>query len=194
MHKLIFVLGGARSGKSSYAEALAATLAAHAPVLYVATAEAWDDEMHARITRHREQRPAVWRTLEAPRETGSTIHAQLHEQPAAVVLIDCLTLLTSNVVITLPEDTTENAALAAMQVELDALLHAYAQSDATWIIVSNEVGLGIVPPYPLGRLYRDVLGRANQQVAAAADEVVLLVAGLPLPIKPGHSPWPGANR
>ncbi len=177
---LTLVLGGARSGKSSYAEQQAAELGNN--ILYVATAEAWDEEMRVRIAAHREQRPAHWRTLEAPLHTGAAVAAAL--TPAIdLVLVDCLTLLANNVIIALPEGATEQAASQALLDEVEALLTAYAASHARWIIVSNEVGLGIVPPYPLGRLYRDALGRANQRLAAVADRVLLMVAGLPMTVK-----------
>lgn len=174
------ILGGARSGKSAYAEQQAA--AASGEVLYVATAEAWDDEMRQRIAAHRAQRPATWRTVEAPQQTGAAIRASL--TPAtACVLVDCITLLASNVLLTLPETSDEATATAALNAEIDLLLAAYAASAANWYVVSNEVGLGIVPAYPLGRLYRDALGRANQRLAVAADRVLFMVAGLPLTLK-----------
>lgn len=178
--QLTLILGGARSGKSTYAEQQAAATAGE--VLYIATAEAWDDEMRQRIAAHRAQRPATWRTVEAPRQTGAAIRAAL--TPATTcVLVDCLTLLASNVLLALPEASDDHAATAALNAEIDLLLAAYAESEADWCIVSNEVGLGIVPAYPLGRLYRDALGRANQRLAAAADRVLFMVAGLPLTVK-----------
>ena len=180
--RLTLILGGARSGKSSYAEALAAEHGG--PVLYVATAEAWDGEMAARIANHKAQRPAHWRTLEAPRHPGLAVAEILQAADApAVVLVDCLTLLANNVLLALPEGASEAQAAAALLAEVDELLTARQSSAAQWIIVSNEVGLGIVPAYPLGRLYRDALGRANQRVAAAADRVVLMVAGIPMNVK-----------
>lgn len=176
---LTLVLGGARSGKSRHAEHLAAAHGGR--VLYVATAEPFDADMAARIARHRAERPAHWTSLEAPRQAGAEIQAQAAAHD--VVLVDCLTVLASNVVIALPEPITAEAAEAALTPEIDALLAAYAASTADWIIVSNEVGLGIVPATALGRLYRDALGRANQRLAAAADRVLLMVAGLPLSVK-----------
>ncbi len=98
-------------------------------------------------------------------------------------LFDCLTLLANNVIVPLPEPVTEQIATEALQAEVEGLLAAYAKSQAEWIMISNEVGLGIVPAYPLGRIYRDALGRANQTLAAAADEVLFMVAGLPLKVK-----------
>jgi adenosylcobinamide kinase / adenosylcobinamide-phosphate guanylyltransferase len=180
---LTLVLGGARSGKSTYAEALAAR--SGRAVLYVATAEAWDEEMRLRIAAHKAQRPSHWQTVEAPRHPGQAVQAALDGRGLSpgVVLVDCLTLLANNVLITLPEDAGEAGATAALMQEVDELLAAWQTTEAEWIIVSNEVGLGIVPAYPLGRLYRDALGRANQHVAALADTVVLMVAGIPMRVK-----------
>jgi adenosylcobinamide kinase/adenosylcobinamide-phosphate guanylyltransferase len=178
--ELILILGGARSGKSTHAQNMALELAGP-DVLYIATAQAFDDEMRGRIAAHRAERPAGWRTLEAP----SLIAAPLTEAvgPARVVLLDCLTLLTSNALLALGDALPARAAEAAVDAEVSALLAAYQASHATWIIVSNEVGLGLVPPYPLGRAYRDALGRANQRLAAAAGRVLFMVAGLPLTVK-----------
>jgi adenosylcobinamide kinase/adenosylcobinamide-phosphate guanylyltransferase len=177
--RLTLILGGARSGKSTYAERLARE--SQIAVLYVATAEAGDEEMAARIAQHRTQRPANWITLEAPRAIGAAIRSCGVTAP--MVLIDCLTLLANNVIAPLPEPIEYEEAERVLNAELDDLLTAYRESDAAWIIVSNEVGLGLVPPYPLGRVYRDALGKANQRLAAVADEVVFMVAGLPLKVK-----------
>lgn len=182
---LTLILGGARSGKSTHAEQLAAAQGGR--VLYVATAQAWDDEMAARIAHHRAARPADWRTLEAPQAVGAAIRAATAEDVAAdgvdVVLLDCLTLLANNVIGALPDGAAVEAAESALRAEIDALLAAYSAGSASWIVVSNEVGLGIVPAYALGRVYRDALGRANQQLAAAADHVLLMVAGLSMQVK-----------
>ena len=177
--KMTLILGGARSGKSSFAQALAE--ARCCPTLYVATAEAGDDEMALRITRHRQARSPNWMTLETPRHVGKEIGKQAGE--AQVILIDCLTLLASNLISPLSEPIDEDAAQALLDAEVDDLLDAYARSGAEWFIISNEVGLGLVPPYPLGRIYRDALGRANQRIARAADVVILMVAGLALNMK-----------
>jgi adenosylcobinamide kinase/adenosylcobinamide-phosphate guanylyltransferase len=178
--KMTLILGGARSGKSALAQKMAAE--GGWPVLYVATATAGDEEMAARIAAHRAERPAHWRTLEASLQVGAAIAAAV---PAAeeLVVVDCLTLLANNVLAPLPETISSAEADAALAVEVDGLLAAYMAGSAEWIIVSNEVGLGLVPPYPLGRLYRDALGRANQRLAAAADQVLFMVAGLPLVLK-----------
>ncbi len=178
-----FILGGARSGKSSHAERLATEHGG--PVLYVATARAWDDDMAARIRRHQADRPAHWKTLEAPLNVGPAVTEWLTattEKPA-VVLLDCITLLANNVVAPLPEDLRPEVAEAALAPEIAALTEAIHASGLDWIVVSNEVGLGIVPPYALGRAYRDALGRANQRLAALADHVLFMVSGLPLTLK-----------
>jgi len=185
--KLTLILGGARSGKSALAQKLAAER--RRDVLYVATATAGDDEMAARIAAHRAERPAHWRTLEAPTQVGNAIRAAAGQ--AEVVLVDCLTLLANNVLAVLPETVPAEVAEAALGAEVDQLLAAYRAGAAEWLVVSNEVGLGLVPPYPLGRTYRDALGRANQRLASEADQVLFMVAGLPLTLKPGPSALPG---
>jgi adenosylcobinamide kinase/adenosylcobinamide-phosphate guanylyltransferase len=178
--ELILILGGARSGKSTYAENLARELGG-ADVLYVATAQALDEEMQERIRVHRLQRPPGWRTLEAPSLAAAWTPDAL--DGAQVVLVDCMTLLATNAVLSVGEEPSYEEAEAALTRETDALLAAYAQGSASWIVVSNEVGMGLVPPYPLGRVYRDALGRANQRLAREADRVLLMVAGLPLGLK-----------
>ncbi len=177
--RLILVLGGARSGKSSLAEDLAMRLGGR--VLYVATAEARDAEMASRIAHHQSRRPEGWSTLEAPREVGRTLAAAAAD--ADVVLLDCLTLLLSNLMLDLGDDPDEEVASARLDSEIDSLLAAYERSRWSLILVSNEVGWGLVPPYPLGRVYRDVLGRAHQRLAAQADHVYLVIAGIPLDLK-----------
>jgi adenosylcobinamide kinase/adenosylcobinamide-phosphate guanylyltransferase len=175
---LTLILGGARSGKSSYAEQLAAELGQR--ILYIATAEIGDAEMAERIAAHRAARPAAWQTLEAPRNVGAAL-AGIAATPEAL-LLDCLTLLVSNILLALegePLTTIE----AAVQTELEAILAAQAQLNVPLIVVSNEVGLGLVPPYALGRIYRDVLGRANQYLAGRANRVIFMVAGLPMIVK-----------
>ena len=163
MGRLTLVLGGARSGKSRYAEGRAA----QAAVLFVATAQPLDAEMAARIAAHRADRPATWRTLEAP---------------AKVVVVDCLTLLANNLFAMgeVEDRAAHRRAEAELLAEVEGLIQLHSGSHADWIVISNELGLGLVPPNPLGRAYRDALGRANQHLAQAADEVILMVAGLPL--------------
>ncbi len=180
MGQLILVLGGARSGKSAYAQRIAQELGGDA-VLFVATAEAGDEEMAQRIAAHQQSRPSGWRTLERPRRIGPAIRAALCD--ATVVLIDCLTLLVSNITLALAPTPTADETGAAMQEEVNTLLQVCQTSNATFIVVSNEVGLGLVSNTSLGRLYRDLLGQANQTLAAQADAVYFMVAGLAVDFK-----------
>jgi adenosylcobinamide kinase/adenosylcobinamide-phosphate guanylyltransferase len=181
---LTLILGGARSGKSAHAQKLAREFGGK-DVLFVATAQALDEEMKVRIEAHQRNRPAAWRTLEVPRRAGEAIE---RAGPSAVVLVDCLTLLVSNVVVALPESAGAAAAEAAALAEVEELIAAYRRGAASWIVISNEVGLGLVPPYAVGRTYRDALGRANQRLAAQAGEVLFMVAGIPMKVK--HKGFP----
>ncbi len=165
--KITLVLGGARSGKSRYAEGLIAALPP--PWAYVATAEAGDDEMAARIAAHRARRDAAWRTIEAPRDLAAAL-AACERMPT---LVDCLTLWLSNLML----------AEADIDAEVGRLEEALAAAAAPVVLVANEVGSGIVPEHPLGRRFRDVQGLVNQRLAARAERVVLMVAGLPLAVK-----------
>lgn len=180
MGGLTLILGGARSGKSSHAEKLAAQ--SGGSVLYVATAEALDPEMSDRIAAHRENRPQDWRTLEAPRNLAGRIKLEL--DGVQVILIDCLTLLANNLFVAGEGDEFYRKAEQVLLTEVGALIELADRSDREWIVVSNEVGLGLVPANPLGRAYRDALGRANQRMAAGADRVLLMVAGLAVEVKP----------
>ena len=164
---LTLVLGGARSGKSSHAEELVRR--APPPWTYIATAEALDDEMRRRIAMHRSGRGGDWHTLEAPLALTET----LASLDSGAVLVDCLTLWLSNVLL----------AEHDIEAECERLLVALAAAPGPLVVVSNEVGLGIVPDTPLGRTFRDAQGRLNQQVAQLADRVVLLTAGIPLKLK-----------
>jgi adenosylcobinamide kinase/adenosylcobinamide-phosphate guanylyltransferase len=170
---LLLVTGGARSGKSRYAFDRAATSAER--VLYIATGVSTDDEMAARIARHRAERPAAWTTLEVSHGIAPAIRGALADHRC--LLVEDLGSLVTNLIVELSANEAE------IQVELDGLLALRQEQAIELIIVSPEVGLGLVPPTPLGRLFRDALGRVNQIVAAAADEVVLVVAGLPLHLK-----------
>jgi adenosylcobinamide kinase/adenosylcobinamide-phosphate guanylyltransferase len=182
MGKLTFILGGARSGKSAYAQRLAERRGGH--VTFLATATASDDEMQARITRHRAERPAPWATREIPHGIAAALSLAPLQTETDVVLLDCITLLVSNLLFLNGfDDPDENAATLWVDTEVEALLTLIERDSAEWIIVSNEVGLGLVPEYPLGRIYRDLLGRANAQLAARADKVTWLVAGIPVPIE-----------
>ena len=181
MANFTFIIGGARSGKSSYAERLAAHESGR--VLYVATAQALDDEMRARIASHQSRRPAGWETRELPADIGRQLLDGSVQ--AGVVIIDCLTLLVSNLVLKASPDVDhpdESAATALVQSETGELLKAIQSIPVRWLVVSNEVGEGLVPAYPAGRLYRDLLGWVNQRFAQEADEVIWMMAGIPVPI------------
>jgi adenosylcobinamide kinase/adenosylcobinamide-phosphate guanylyltransferase len=178
--EIVLILGGARSGKSTYAEQLAMT--SGYKVLYVATATADDAEMATRIVAHRAARPASWRTLEASLHVAEHLRAGLVDEE--FILLDCITLLASNILLSLPIPVDEVAYQTALSQELSNIIELFQSGNArTLAFVSNEVGLGLVPEYELGRLYRDGLGRANQQLARHAHTVWLMVAGLPLKIK-----------
>ncbi|HSI39704.1 MAG TPA: bifunctional adenosylcobinamide kinase/adenosylcobinamide-phosphate guanylyltransferase [Xanthobacteraceae bacterium] len=166
---LAFVLGGTRSGKSRHAEA---RVQAHAPPwTYIATAEAGDHEMAARIALHRARRGNGWETLDAPHQLASALRNLPAGRP---VLVDCLTLWLSNRML----------AGTDLAMETAVLVTALIAHDGPLVVVSNEVGLGIVPDNALARRFRDAQGRLNQQVAELADEVVFMVAGLPMKVKP----------
>jgi adenosylcobinamide kinase/adenosylcobinamide-phosphate guanylyltransferase len=177
--KSILILGGARSGKSRLAVEMARQRGGD--VLFVATAEARDAEMQRRIEAHRQARPPHWQTLEATTHLGTQITR--NKGKARTVIIDCVTLLVNNVFEQYDKVADASRLEKAIEAEVQELLDAIASSEAFFIIVSNEVGLGIVPADSASRLYRDLLGRANQALAARADEVCLLVAGIPVAIK-----------
>lgn len=181
MGTLTLILGGARSGKSTYAEKLARERGDR--ILYIATAEALDREMRERIQKHRAERPGEWVTRELSHGVGTSLRAS---PPAEdTILLDCMTLLVSNIILAAGEDIgqpDEHTASLAVEEELNQLLDVIRDGDQQWIIVSNEVGLGLVPPYPVGRLYRDILGRVNRLLAEASEEVYFLTAGMVLPL------------
>jgi adenosylcobinamide kinase / adenosylcobinamide-phosphate guanylyltransferase len=149
--------------------------------LYVATATAGDDEMKVRIENHRAERPADWRTLEAPLHVGEAIERELAEHSADVVLLDCMTLLATNVILQLPENANEKEASEALSKEVDALLACMKKSNAQWIIVSNEVGLGLVPPIPWDVFIAMRLVVRINNLRKSANRVIWMVAGIPSP-------------
>ena len=175
-NKLVLLLGGARAGKSTYALRLAQEQ--DGPVCFIATGQAFDDDMSARIDRHRSERPAHWQTIEEPYQINDALH-QAGE--AAVVIVDCLTLFVSNWLLRENDEQRCEQILREMTAEF---LNTARSRRQTIICVSNEVGLGVVPETRLGRIFRDFLGRVNQDFAQAADEVYLLVAGLRTQLKP----------
>ena len=177
--KSILILGGARSGKSRLAVEIARKQGGD--VLFVATAEARDGEMARRITAHRRSRPAGWMTLEVTCGVGAQVLR--HMGKARTVIIDCITLLVNNVFEKCGARATTARLEKAVNEEIQALVDCIDSSEALFIIVSNEVGLGIIPADSVSRRYRDLLGRANQMLATHVEEVYLLVAGLPVAIK-----------
>lgn len=179
---ITLILGGARSGKSSYAQRLAEE--SGKSVTFIATAQALDEEMSARIKKHRMERPAGWQTLEIP--FGIASHAQ--EVKSDVVVLDCTTLLVTNLLMrSVKDDLVDEAPFTqAVQKEVDDLLTAVRAGKQEWLIISNEIGLGLVPPYQMGRVYRDLLGWSNQRLAGEADRVIFMVAGIPMVVKSGR--------
>ncbi len=172
--RLTLVLGGVRAGKSRYAQRLAQV---GQRVLVLTTAEAGDKEMAARIEAHRAERPANWDTLEEPLALEMAVAPLLPGYDT--VLLDCLTLWVSNLLL----QGGESQARPDIQAEAQRLLRLYERGEASWIVVSNEVGLGVIPANELARAYADELGRVNQIFAEAADDVILMVAGLPVNLK-----------
>lgn len=167
------VLGGVRSGKSRYAQQLAGSAE---NVMFVATAEVRDDsEMRAKVERHRSERPSSWVTVEEPIELARPLSAPC--QSSQVFLIDCLTFFASNMLERFGEDTQVS------HPQIEQFCSALARIQCSVILVSNEVGSGVVPAYALGRRFRDLAGEVNQRVAAIADNVIFMVAGLPMVVK-----------
>ena len=224
--RLILVTGGARSGKSTFAERLAAQLAepGGGRVTYLATSETHDPEMAQRVAAHQSVRPASWTTIECPLEVPAAVRASAAAEGAApgpgallgsaaapVFLLDCVTLWVTNLLFSggafggseppedgynyakdlLPADE-ERAAAGRVTAAVGDLLAALDETGATLVAVTNEVGLGVVPEYPLARLYRDQLGWANQRLARSADRAYFLVSGYPLDVKALAAPLPVA--
>ena len=174
---IYLITGGARSGKSSYAERLARHFGGD-KVTYVATLEPTDAEMTRRIKRHQAQRPDAWETLESPLNLATALQQAQHP----TILVDCLSGFVSNILLA-HEQGGEEAAVTAVLKAVEGLCKTLSKLDRTVIVVTNEVGDGVVPPYPLGRWYRDALGLANQRVAHVADAVSLVTVGLPQALK-----------
>lgn len=185
MGNIIFITGGARSGKSRFAESL---LAGKDNVLYVATGIGFDDEMKDRIARHKSQRNPAWKTAECYRDLARSLRQDLPE--GGYLLLDCVTIMVSNfMVLDAGVDWDKAGIDAADRIEkviwkeISDFLAMARDYNGTTLIVSNELGMGIVPPTPLGRYYRDIAGKMNQVIAGAADEVFLMVSGIPAKIK-----------
>lgn len=166
------VLGGVRSGKSRFALEIASSAQS---VTFIATARASDEEMRRKIERHQSERPSHWRTREEPIHLTEAISSK--QDASETTVVDCLTLFAANLMEAYGEDR------AAIDTSIENLCSALRKTDRKIVLVSNEVGSGIVPEYAAGRQFRDLLGEMNQRVAAVADNVVLMIAGLPLPIK-----------
>ncbi|NCO24502.1 MAG: bifunctional adenosylcobinamide kinase/adenosylcobinamide-phosphate guanylyltransferase [Candidatus Infernicultor aquiphilus] len=177
--KLIFITGGARSGKSNFAEKMALSLGK--TVVYLATGQPLDKEMAYRIKKHKTKRPAEWETYEEPIEVSELVSSLGREKE--VILIDCLTLLVSNLLLREKNKVGNPPWEEKILLEIEKLTEISYQVPAQIIIVSNEVGMGLVPDNPLGRVYRDILGRANSIIAHKADEVFMMISGIPLKIK-----------
>ena len=179
MNKIVLITGGVRSGKSAYAENYAAN---YPQVAYIATGEALDEEMTERISAHQSRRPLHWQTMEEPLQLASRLDSLL---PDACLVIDCLGLWVSNHL--LRDETmalaNPQAFISTMEDKASELVAMLRQRTGPAIIVTNEVGLGLVPPYKLGRVFRDALGRVNSLLAQQADEVYLCTAGIPLCLK-----------
>ena len=190
--QLTLITGAVRSGKSRFAERLARDLAGDHPVTYLATSRIWDDEMAARVADHKASRPAAWRTVEEPLALSDTLAAVL-AQPPTTVLVESLDMWVSNRLldsqVTTGGDNTQldSARVAELErgllAEVHAIVSAQRASITHLVVVTVEAGWGVVPPYPLGRAFRDLLGRVNAAVAERADAVYLMVAGLPVDVK-----------
>ncbi|MFC2069943.1 bifunctional adenosylcobinamide kinase/adenosylcobinamide-phosphate guanylyltransferase [Chloroflexota bacterium] len=182
------IIGGARSGKSDFAQGLAAK--SGKKVLFVATAEAGDEEMRQRIEKHKQSRPSSWITLETATNIGKEILEKAGD--TELVIVDCITLLVNNIFskFDFQADTEIDDTPVEKEVilEVNQLIDCFHRLDASFIIVTNEVGMDLVPANKIGRLYRDMLGRANQLLAEQVDVVYLMVAGLPVQIKSVNSP------
>lgn len=183
MKRTILLTGGARSGKSQHAQDLAST--SGKKVLFVATAEAGDDEMRQRILAHQQSRPPEWGTLEAPSNVATAIMKSAGG--TELIIVDCITMLVNNVFGKYADYTSGKVDAAKIEKEvtreIDDLAACFDRLDADFIVVTNEVGLGLVPANPIDRMYRDLLGKANRILAGHADEVYLMVSGLPLRVK-----------
>lgn len=186
MSKVTLITGGARSGKSSFAEDLVKEKGEK--ILYVATAKPIDDEMKDRIKKHQERRPSHWGLIEQYSGLSAVLPAESQKYDA--ILLDCVTIMSTNIIfdqpVMLKEDVTFEEMLETEKVlvaEIQDFIGCFKELSCDLILVTNEVGLGLVPEYPLSRFYRDALGRVNQALGKAADEVYFVSCGCPLKIK-----------
>ena len=172
-NRLILVTGGARSGKSRYAQSMADEIEGRK--VYLATAHALDDEMKSRIEIHRMDRPAGWNTVEETKHLSKAVREI--DKKFEVILIDCITMWISNLLV------IEGFSESEIMKELESFISNCKEFEGTVIVVCNEVGSGIVPDNKIARLFRDITGKANQETATAADNVYLVVAGIPMKLK-----------
>ncbi|WP_010248166.1 bifunctional adenosylcobinamide kinase/adenosylcobinamide-phosphate guanylyltransferase [Acetivibrio cellulolyticus] len=185
MGRLVVVTGGARSGKSTFAEMLAKDC--KCDVVYIATSIPFDDEMKARIKKHIEQRPKNWKTVEAYKDIDK--HLAKEKSDSVVFLLDCITIMITNIMLEASidwdgaSDNEIDYVEDSVKVQIEKVLKAVKEKDAIFILVTNEIGMGIVPENKLSRIFRDIAGRINQILASAADEVYLCVSGIPVKIK-----------
>jgi adenosylcobinamide kinase/adenosylcobinamide-phosphate guanylyltransferase len=181
--RIVFITGGARSGKSAYAESLCAGTS---EVVYIATARVADDEMRERIKRHQQSRPTSWQTIEQTYDLHAVCEAE--ESPSSV-LLDCVSILTSNIMFDLTKEYEQIPAELQHQIEkvvvteIEKLVQTIKKKKGSLVMVTNEVGDSIVPENHVARVYRDILGRVNQRIAALCDEVYLVTCGIPLRLK-----------
>lgn len=185
MRRLIVVTGGARSGKSTFAEKKAKDC--NCDVVYIATSIPFDDEMRARIKKHVDQRPDNWKTIEAYKDMEKHLANVKNEN--VIFLLDCITIMITNIMldISIDWDNASDKEIECIEtevkMEMDKLLKIISEKDTTFILVTNEIGMGLVPENKLSRIFRDIAGRVNQLLAKEADEVYLCVAGIPVKIK-----------
>lgn len=186
MGKLVLVTGGARSGKSSYAENIMREI--QGEILYIATSIPFDDEMRDRVRKHRERRPENWHTYEGYKNLGSVF--QKENINYSGILLDCVTIMVTNLLFEKSPEGIENLNQEVINniereiiVEVEAFIKASEKSEAKIVLVTNEVGDGIVPENKLARIFRDIAGRVNQYIASRCNEVYLVVCGIPVKIK-----------
>lgn len=186
MGKIVLVTGGARSGKSTFAETMVKEMGK--TIGYIATAKITDDDMARRIEHHKKQRPSNWSTFERFKDFTALKNDPAYRQ-CDTLLLDCITILTTNLMFDVDVDYDQctmdevEAVEAMIRMEIDQLLKLVRETRQNIVIVSNEVGLGLVPPYRLGNLFRDIAGRMNQMIAKEADEAYFIVSGLPIKLK-----------
>jgi adenosylcobinamide kinase/adenosylcobinamide-phosphate guanylyltransferase len=180
---ITLILGGTKTGKTTFAQnrALEAEERTGKPVVYMATAKALDDEMTDRISKHKTDRPSRWITIEEELKVSMKIKEECRDTSA--IILDCLTLMMTNIILEKGEDCPKAEALEAVFTEVDALIEAASELDSELLIISNQVEVGLVSPYRLGRMFQDIAGMTHQKIAAKSNEVYLMTAGIAVKIK-----------